>query len=66
MPTMTPIEILEQDEREAWTRLAAYRGRLHRHDVENHVVVERRLRELEQKWERSSERLHKALRDRQR
>ncbi len=64
MPTMTPVEILRDEERQAWTRLAAYRGRLHRHDVEDHLVVERRLRELENKWERSSEQLQKALRDR--
>ena len=63
MPTMTSIEILEEEERQAWTRLAAYRGRLHRHDSENHLVVERRLHELEHKWERSSERLQEARRE---
>ncbi len=63
MPTMTSIEILEEEERQAWTRLAAYRGRLHRHDSENRLVVERRLHELEHKWERSSERLQQARRE---
>ena len=63
MPTMTPVEILRDEERQAWTRLAAYRGRLHRQDTENHLVVERQLRQLEDKWERSSKRLQKALRD---
>ncbi len=63
MPTMTSVEVLEEEERQAWTRLAAYRGRLHRHDEENHLAVERRLAELERKWERSSERLRKALHD---
>lgn len=63
MPTMTPVEILRDEERQAWTRLAAYRGRLHRQDTESHLVVERQLRQLEDKWERSSKRLQKALRD---
>jgi hypothetical protein len=63
MPTMTPVEILEEEERQAWMRLAAYRGRLHRRDVEDHLVVESRLRELEKNWERSSLRLQRVLRE---
>ncbi len=60
MGVHTPIAILEEEERRARIRLAAYRARLYRHNGASPMATERRLRELERKWQGAAERLRRA------
>jgi hypothetical protein len=64
MGTKTPIAILEEEERRARIRLAAYRARLYRHNGASPIVVDRRLRELERKWNGAAKRLRQAKHER--
>jgi len=58
----TPLQTLEEEERRARVRLAAYRARLYRHGPMSPIVTDIRLRELERRWEGAAERLRRARR----
>lgn len=60
MAGKTPISMLEEEERRARTRLAAFRGKQFHGSGGSPMKVEMRLRELERKWKGAAERLHKA------
>jgi hypothetical protein len=60
MGAQTPLEILEEEERRARIRLAAFRARLYRRDHASAIAVDRRLRELERRWKGAAERLRNA------
>jgi hypothetical protein len=60
MSAKPPLELVEEEERRARVRLAAFRARLYRHDGASPIAVERRLRELERKWVGAQERLRDA------
>lgn len=56
----TPLPMLEEDERCARVKLAAYRARLYRHDGASPMAIEIRLRELERRWQGAADRLRRA------
>ena len=58
----TPIEMLEEEERNARLRLASYRARLYRHNGASPMETQRRLGELERRWKGAEERLRRARR----
>jgi hypothetical protein len=62
MAAKVSLSTLEEEERRARRRLAAFRARLYRHDAASPIAVERRLRELERSWQGASKRLRKARR----
>jgi hypothetical protein len=62
MAAKVSLSTLEEEERRSRRRLAAFRARLYRHDAASPIAVERRLRELERRWQGASKRLRKARR----
>ncbi len=60
MRATTSLHTLEEEERRARLRLAAYRARLYRRDQASPMVTEIRLLELERKWQGAVERLRRA------
>jgi hypothetical protein len=57
MSVKTPISVLEEEERRARLRLAAFRARLYRSDGASPMATEARLRELQRRWKGASDRL---------
>ncbi len=62
MASQQPVEKLEEEERRARTRLAAFRAKRYRHDNASPMAVEMRQRELERKWRGAANRLRRAHR----
>jgi hypothetical protein len=62
MGSTTPIETLEEEERRARIRLAAYRASLYRRNGLSPMRAEMRLRERERQWKGAAERLRRARR----
>ncbi len=62
MASTTPVEMLEEQERRARMRLAAFRAKRYRHDGASAMSVEIRQRELERKWRGAASRLRQARR----
>ena len=65
MRVTTPIEMLEDEERRARIRLAAYRARLYRSDGASPMKTQLRLAELERMWKGADDRLCRARRGHQ-
>ena len=64
MGAQTPLTVLEEEGRRARARLAAFWARLDRGDAASPAVVERRMRELERRWNGAAERLRDAEHER--
>ncbi len=62
MAAKVSLSTLEEEERRSRLRLAAFRARLYRRDAASPIAVERRLRELERRWQGASKRLREARR----
>lgn len=60
MGVLTPLEALEEEERRARLKLAAYRARLYCHDATSPAAPQIRLSEFERRWIRAAERLQRA------
>ncbi len=63
MPSTTPIQRLEEEERRARVRLSAFRSRLYRRDFASPMATRMRLNRLERQWRAASERLGQARRN---
>ncbi len=62
MPSTTPIQRLEEEERRARVRLSAFRSRLYRRDFASPRATRLRMDRLERQWRTASERLSRARR----
>jgi hypothetical protein len=62
MTSQTPISVLQEEERRARRRLAAFRAKLYEPGDGGAMRAKLRLHELERKWEGAAERLRKARR----
>lgn len=62
MTTKTPISMLEDDERRARRRLASFKARLYRDDSASPITTQRKLLELERRWQGAVSRLRRARR----
>jgi hypothetical protein len=60
MAAKTPLSMLEEEERQARVRLAAYRAKLHTRSATSPMAADIRLRELERRWKGAAERLRRA------
>lgn len=60
MSGKTPISTLEEEERRARTRLAAFRAKQFHGGSSSPMAVDIRLRELERKWKGADDRLRRA------
>ncbi len=60
MATRTRISVLEEQERLARMRLAAYRSNLHNRGASDPATIHRRQREFERGWSGAADRLRRA------